>query len=338
MPDADRKPTKQLTGPLARLDRAGEQLAKAWLVRLIERASLDDIKELPTDRIAAELPALITDVLEAAAHSDDPYDMAPEAHERAVRLAELRESSSPAAAVVTRDVGAIQSVILDALRSDADELGPERFADLAIGVAEAVGAVQAAAVETLLRRRSRELESRPAATPSPGCSTCATSSRSCARRWPSTSATGIALPCWCSTSRACAGQRLAAPARPGDRVLVQVALAVRRAIRTVDVPARIGGDEFGVLVPQPGRRGRRARWRSAWPRPCAPRRRAPTRQGIGVAIGVVSCPEHGADVTALLESADQAMYAAKAGGDSVAVGDPTEPEERRESLGATPED
>ena len=33
-----------MEGPLARLDRSRDELAKAWLVRLIERASLDEIK------------------------------------------------------------------------------------------------------------------------------------------------------------------------------------------------------------------------------------------------------------------------------------------------------
>ena len=32
-------------------------------MRVIERASLDEIADLPTDRIAAELPELIADVL-----------------------------------------------------------------------------------------------------------------------------------------------------------------------------------------------------------------------------------------------------------------------------------
>jgi GGDEF domain-containing protein len=45
-----------------------------------------------------------------------------------------------------------------------------------------------------------------------------------------------------------------------------------------------------------------------------------------VSIGVVSCPEHGTDAETLLAVADQAMYRAKAGGDRVAVGDPTEPQ------------
>ena len=36
----------------------------------------------------------------------------------------------------------------------------------------------------------------------------------------------------------------------GDRLLMQVAMALRRSIRTVDVAARLGGDEFCVLAPE----------------------------------------------------------------------------------------
>ena len=67
MPDPDRRTNSPLRGPLARLDRSRDELAKAWLVRVIGRASLDEIKNLPTDRIAAQLPDLFSDVLAAAA-------------------------------------------------------------------------------------------------------------------------------------------------------------------------------------------------------------------------------------------------------------------------------
>ena len=56
MPEPDRLTITPLRGPLARLDRARDELAKAWLMRLIERASLEEISELPTEQIAAELP------------------------------------------------------------------------------------------------------------------------------------------------------------------------------------------------------------------------------------------------------------------------------------------
>ncbi len=43
VPEPDRLTITPLRGPLARLDRAREDLAKAWLMRMIERASLEEI-------------------------------------------------------------------------------------------------------------------------------------------------------------------------------------------------------------------------------------------------------------------------------------------------------
>ena len=126
VPETERRTNSSLRGPLARLDRSREELAKAWLVRVIGRASLDEIRTLPTDRIAAQLPDLFADVLEAAAGDDDPFEMSPETHERAARLAELREASEPAASDLARDVAAMQSVMLEALGREAEEHGRRR--------------------------------------------------------------------------------------------------------------------------------------------------------------------------------------------------------------------
>ena len=98
----------------------------------------------------------------------------------------------------------------------------------------------------------------------------------------------------------------------GDRVLVQVGLAMRRTIRAVDTPARIGGDEFCVLAPSQTAEAAR---------PLAERLAAAVAgetagddadPGVGASVGVVSCPEHGDDAEALLDAAEEAMYRAKA--------------------------
>ena len=120
----------------------------------------------------------------------------------------------------------------------------------------------------------------------------------------------------------------------GDRVLVQVGLAMRRTIRAVDTPARIGGDEFCVLAPSQTAEAAR---------PLAERLAAAVAgetagddadPGVGASIGVVSCPEHGDDAEALLDAADQAMYRAKAigraGGAGRAGGE--HPERQRQQL------
>ncbi len=120
----------------------------------------------------------------------------------------------------------------------------------------------------------------------------------------------------------------------GDRVLVQVGLAMRRTIRAVDTAARIGGDEFCVLAPsQTAEAARPLAERLA----AADRRRdrrARSDPGVGASIGVVSCPEHGDDAETLLEAADQAMYRAKAAGEPVALASRSTPERQRRQLAA----
>ena len=85
---------------------------------------------------------------------------------------------------------------------------------------------------------------------------------------------------------------------------------MRRSIRTVDTPARIGGDEFCVLPPTrtPRRRVLAERLAAA----VEAGGDARTTPPVGVSIGVVACPEHGTDAETLLELADRAMYRAKA--------------------------
>jgi diguanylate cyclase (GGDEF)-like protein len=107
----------------------------------------------------------------------------------------------------------------------------------------------------------------------------------------------------------------------GDRVLMQVAMALRRSIRTVDVAARLGGDEFCVLAPEQESDAATTlaeRLATAVQEEVA----SPDDPPVGLSIGVVSCPRHGADAEALIDAADRAMYRAKAAGDDVALGEP----------------
>ena len=107
----------------------------------------------------------------------------------------------------------------------------------------------------------------------------------------------------------------------GDRLLMQVAMALRRSIRTVDVAARLGGDEFCVLAPEQ-ESAAAARLGERLASAVFDEVSIPADPPVGLSIGVVSCPEHGEDAEALIDAADRAMYRAKAAGDNVALGDP----------------
>jgi diguanylate cyclase (GGDEF)-like protein len=111
----------------------------------------------------------------------------------------------------------------------------------------------------------------------------------------------------------------------GDRALVDVATAMGEAIRTVDTPVRMGDDEFCILLPnQTATRAQSLAERLAVAIEAV---EGPGGQSLGVAVGVVSCPQHSTDPDELMTLADTAMYRAKAAGEHVALGEvPERPE------------
>jgi diguanylate cyclase (GGDEF)-like protein len=313
-----------IRGPLARLDRSREELAKAWLVRLIERASLDEIRELPTERIARELPDLISEIVQAVTEAEgDPYDLSKEQTERAASLANLRGGGGRdvQAADVARDVASLQSVLIHALREEIGETDPERFADAVEQLVEATGAIQAAALEAHVQSRSRELESQANTDPLTGLGNLRALQRQLGTlldvhkryRHPF----GLLLMDIDGLKRINDSHGHQA----GDRVLMQVAMSLRRSIRSVDTAARIGGDEFCVLLPEQDLKSAAklaARLATAIEEEVA----SPGDPSISVSIGVAASPEHGDDAEALVDTADRAMYRAKAAGEGIALGDP----------------
>ena len=322
MPEPERLTITPLRGPLARLDSARDDLAKAWLMDLIERVSLDDIGRLPTEQIAAELPAVISDVLHLAAGAGrDRLKLPDDVRERAARLADLRQGEEPTAGELTRDVAGIQTVVLEALARDAEEIGASAYATVVTAITEAVAAVQATAIEALVDQRSREAATVANTDPLTGLAnmrhlqTQLRHNLGLVKRYDQPFA--LLVIDVDGLKRVNDGQGHPA----GDRVLVQVGLAMRRTIRAVDTPARIGGDEFCVLAPSQTAEAAR---------PLAERLASGitgetggngSDSGVGASIGVVSSPEHGDDVETLLEAADQAMYRAKAAGEPVALGE-----------------
>jgi diguanylate cyclase (GGDEF)-like protein/putative nucleotidyltransferase with HDIG domain len=104
----------------------------------------------------------------------------------------------------------------------------------------------------------------------------------------------------------------------GDAALQSVARNALKWKRRIDVAARIGGEEFGLLLPETDERGafivaerlRRAAHRSF----------AETTAGVKFSFGVATAPGHGADAVGLLRAADQAVAAAKdLGGDRTVI-------------------
>jgi diguanylate cyclase (GGDEF)-like protein len=326
----------QIRGPLARLERSRDELAKAWLVRLIERASLEEISELPTEQIARELPELITDIVGAvAADNGDPYQLTERQTQRAAALAGLRSGRETSAGDVARDIAALQAVLVRALRDELAEKDPARFAEAVERLADAAGAVQAAAVEELVRTRSRELESQANTDPLTGLGNLRNLQSELSHMLEIQKRYGHPFGVLLMDIDGLKRVNDSQGHQAGDRLLMQVAMALRRSIRTVDVAARLGGDEFCVLAPEQESAAAvllAERLASAVTDEVS----IPADPPVGLSIGVVSCPEHGQDAEALIDAADRAMYRAKAAGENVAMGEPTSAEVAEESSNGSP--
>jgi diguanylate cyclase (GGDEF)-like protein len=102
----------------------------------------------------------------------------------------------------------------------------------------------------------------------------------------------------------------------GDAVLVATAEAIRRAARRSDLVARMGGDEFMVLLPETGPEGARA----AAEKILTALRRAMATGGWAVTASIGVLARHGPPGTVehMMRQADALMYHSKAaGGDRI---------------------
>jgi len=101
----------------------------------------------------------------------------------------------------------------------------------------------------------------------------------------------------------------------GDQVLCTIANRLQESVRLTDTVARMGGDEFTVLLS--GLRHEREAQKIASQvvsNVCAPIVIDGRTVEVSVSVGVATCPEDGGDVETLLRNSDAALYQAKARG------------------------
>lgn len=94
----------------------------------------------------------------------------------------------------------------------------------------------------------------------------------------------------------------------GNRALCRLSAALRRSCRSLDTPARCGGDEFAVVLPETGAKGAKLIGR----RICASLADDHEEPRLSVSLGLAVHPQDGRSLEALLRMADRALYTMKA--------------------------
>lgn len=101
----------------------------------------------------------------------------------------------------------------------------------------------------------------------------------------------------------------------GDCVLAEVAHRLKHSVRSTDTAARIGGDEFAVVLPALKDADVAAEVaRKIIAAIGAPIHHGPHRLSVGASIGISVFPEHALGVVSLRKAADDTMYRVKKAG------------------------
>lgn len=95
----------------------------------------------------------------------------------------------------------------------------------------------------------------------------------------------------------------------GDECLRSVAATIRAEVRGADLAYRIGGDEFGLILPETTKEDSVPLVERII---AGSRRRGP--EAVGLTAGVAQCPDDGTSAEAIYRRADEALYAGKRAG------------------------
>ena len=291
-----------------------EELAKAWLLQLIEGTPLREVGDLEVSWVANEAPPLIANILADLAETQSAPERKPDGAERqrASKLARLR--NGPAApGLIPRDLAQLQKLVIESLHKDEAERTDGDFATAVSRLAELFGAIQGEVAQTLVDERSGgaphdELTGLPGPVQLEEWMRILLVEN---RRYQHPFAVALIDIDGLGKINDAFGQEA------GDGMLGAVAGVIRRQVRSVDQAFRIGDDDFCVLAPH---------HEATQLVPMAERvadlvanSQLAEAPRLAIAIGLASCPEDGDGADRLLEAAERASYAAKAAGRQVAT-------------------
>src|SRR5438477_11582370 len=140
------------------MQRERANLAKAWLVDLVERTPLDEVETIEVGWLAREAPRLIADILRALADPELPAELGadPITAARASELRRLRRAADDVARQLPRDLAALHALLIAALWSGLSDGEGADLGAVAQRLAEIFGSVQGVVTRELVREHEGE--------------------------------------------------------------------------------------------------------------------------------------------------------------------------------------
>jgi GGDEF domain-containing protein len=303
---------------IARSPAAWERLAKNWLLEVIERSPLDEVDDLPLGWISHEAAPLIAEILGLLSDPGAARELrlSPAALERAASLAAERDPD----ALVKRlpgEFAALQTLLIEALDRELPERDRREFTRAVSRLAEVFGAVQAAAMESLVSARDTPRSSpvvkdphhEPAESEAPDAWLASLIDEE--RR------TGA--PFALAHFEVEGVERISKGygAEAADRMVDAVAGILEGQLSGRELAFRTG---FGqLLAVLPGSEAAGAVNLATAVSDVVERSQAGRGPRVEVAVGLASCPLHATTADALREAAEVAAWDARAGGRGIAI-------------------
>jgi diguanylate cyclase (GGDEF)-like protein len=287
-----------------------EQLAKEWLMRLIDGTPLPAVGTLPVDWIVAEGPALIGAILEELGRpASQAAQEVPESAQQATGLTSLREGAD-AAEQIPRDLAALQALLIECVRRQIPPEQTNEFAAAVERLATIFGSIQGRVVRSLVEERSGAGSDPLTGLPGPNqLHEWVRIMLAEQRRYGHVFSLALISIDGLARINTAYGQD------SGDRIVGAVAGVLTRQVRAVDQAFRVEEDEFCILAPHTDAAGLMPMVRRV--AELIDGSQATIGPRIGVAAGVVECPVDGDSPEALLNAAAEATFTAKAEGVAV---------------------
>lgn len=304
--------------PVEALAAKAEDVTRDWLVRVLARVSARAPERLPDHRLIGEVPALVRGIAAALAADSGLDELAGEGElrKRIESLGALNASAGQAVGDAVLEAAELYAAIAAALGENAAGVWPpERLAAAYERLAMVFARVQTVLVEGYLRERSDQLELLANTDPLTGLYNVRFMREQLAYLTQVHQRYGHPFSLLLMDVNGLKEINDSFGHAAGDEALEAVAATLRSQVRDVDVPVRLGGDEFCVLLSETD--GTSARVLAS--RIADKARRCVLRSGaaLRLSIGLAACPDHCRDPEALVELADASMYEAKRTGEAV---------------------